>query len=108
MSKSRTIFVKVIKPDFIPDSISIDNHLINYYKDSNEIDKVTEGYFYKDSILTCKFNWTIKPLNLQIFQTGNLADMVLQSENDLLINIFPNPFSEKIQIELNLDKFQKN
>ncbi len=107
MSKSRTIFVKVIKPDFIPDSISIDNHLINYYKDSIEIEKVTEGYFYKDSILTCKFNWTIKPLNLQIFHTGNLADMVLQSENDLLINIFPNPFSEKIQIELNLDKFSK-
>jgi oligosaccharide 4-alpha-D-glucosyltransferase len=105
MSKNRTIFYKVIRPDFIPDSVSVDNHQISYYRSNEEFDKVNEGYSYKDSIITCKFNWDLKPLNLQIFHTGNSTDIKLLPENDFQINIFPNPFSEKIRIEANFTNF---
>jgi oligosaccharide 4-alpha-D-glucosyltransferase len=102
MSKNRIIYYKVIQPDFIPDSVSINNNIVNYYRNVVEFDKATEGYFYKDSIIICKFNWDLNPSNLQIFHTGNTTDTALNPGNDFQIYIFPNPFDEKIKIEINL------
>ena len=102
MSKNRTIYYKVIHPDFIPDSVCVDNHQINYFRDTEQFEKTSEGYLYKDSVVTCKFNWDLTPLNLQIFHTGFSTEVFDKLENDFQIKIFPNPFSDKIRIETNL------
>ena len=103
ISTNRTIYFKIIKPEFIPDSVSIDNHQLNYFRNYNEFDNATEGYSYKDSIIICKFPWNLKPLNLKIFHTGNSTSVDIPLENDFQIDIYPNPFSEKIIIESNFE-----
>lgn len=100
--KQRNIYFKIFYPDFKPGSAFLNELLLNIAEDFEVFNAFNNVYFYDEesNILHVKFDWNLENTTLLINDVVNS----INGNNLENIVIYPNPFEDNFEIEINSQK----
>ncbi len=102
---SRQIMLKIPHINFIPDSVTINGKTVGITFSFDMYNSVEQISYIntKDSSLLVKFNWSMDSTEVKLYELTNIIDTVEPVQPNDFISVFPNPFSDKVRIKLNID-----